>query len=331
LDELTGQIEIKRGVHMFNTIRFCINNVQLDKQHDRERELTNNKNKQREELTHVFGEPKIEYDGKASRLYVEVSLPGFMYGHDIFMITPSNINGALNKLSSYVAERMLMSSDELPSVEEWSIDFLDVCSNFHTGESFLENLRYLHQKKIPHYKRVKQGPPWFMVWERTSDRISVVDKGIEVISKQYVADINELSKRAEGIIRIEGRFSGKEIMKRFGTQRVVDILRPPVAYQLMMEILDKLSVNKYRVNMEEAYDILMEKGFSEKTAERIAYFLQVVEDEGLQNAHQSINRSTYHRYLQILSRQDIYPSFSPFPLKAFVLPESWTVDVEQSS
>lgn len=271
------------------------------------------------------GAPRIRFSPRTQYLSVEVSLPVFMFGHNVKMISKADIPIALAKLHIYVAKVLNHSLDELPLIDKWHVCRLDVCCNFQVGEIVKDYIRHASKISIPHYDKRIYNDYETVEWKSKSKVLILYFKEGEVIVKYKGQDkLTELIELSKGILRVEVRLSSRDIYLISSSRKVGDILLAESAFEHIQKALFKLGLDKFKESVESIFGLLQAKGVSVSKAERLTKFLERIQQNGEEDTRQLYGVRNYRRYQQTLRELGVSTSYITISLNSLEAPEAWS-------
>lgn len=255
----------------------------------------------------------------SSYLYIEFSVPKFVYGHNLFTITLDNYFCAVYDLYA----DLLRNFGSLPNPESWEIQRLDLCYAWKfdqqaTATSFLKALQAVNYPKLKKYQydtsvmfkgktithKFYLKLPEFFLHDYKRLKLSDLD----------VAD--NLLNYANGILRFEITLRKKALQRLFETTKlrnhdlksdiIIDILN--MYFKDMTKFIDSTNYSFQDVKNK------IEKFHSPKLARSLFLYylaLQHPETQGIDVFKEMTDRSTLYRYDTYLKRLAIPKFRSP--------------------
>jgi hypothetical protein len=178
-------------------------------------------------------------------LTAEVSLPKLLYGNNVEMITPADIPVALENLSNLVTYHTKIYFNAARA----TATRLDVCFNWKTSPSDvcarLESLKTAHVPRKMCRTIESNGISIYFRnhGKKKSEVIVLYSKHAETANlKPKVHD--DVLRSSIGVIRLEHRYVGDMIMRKFGTDRAGELLCAAVAEKVINSDLKTLTLDK---------------------------------------------------------------------------------------
>lgn len=179
----------------------------------------------------------------AREVYVEFSVPKFVFGHNIYLLYPEEVEKALVDFRGDLANRGYV----LPDINQWEVVRLDVCYAWkYLDDSVARTvMRQLQQLEQPRKKRV--------VWQDES----VMFKGTSYSTKFYLKkpeyyfhDFKHLKKvdvdlayrllnNSQGVLRFEVTMRMKALKHYFGHRVHVKHLSHDIIEELLQKFISK--------------------------------------------------------------------------------------------
>ncbi|MDM5279894.1 ANTAR domain-containing protein [Paenibacillus silvae] len=148
--------------------------------------------------------PFVKYNSTTFVLEVELSIPKFLFGENITLLTTKDVDAFFTLLSHQLRNVLRVDIDR----SEWKVKRIDVCWNFNTGKKIRDYLFQLSLMKYPRRDTVTYNQTETVVWQNKSSRVMFYDKEKERRKKDAPSDVIE---RAKGLLRMEISPSDHEI------------------------------------------------------------------------------------------------------------------------
>ncbi|UFJ41244.1 hypothetical protein LOK74_01435 [Brevibacillus humidisoli] len=249
----------------------------------------------------------IKYSVDTRRLVVEVSIPKFLYGNNITMITDGDIPIFFRKLNNYLWDNFYL----LPRHDSayWIVTRMDVCWNFQVGGAVREYIDVFGQIHIPKYTTRVYGDRETVEWMNKSIRMSFYDKERELIARKGSKEIIE---SARGVLRFECNVRNSNQLKKYSMNRWAgELLCGKVAKQILATYLQRIGVDKALPTsntFEQAKQLIDAYGVVK--AEQLMGFLLMNDLYGQEFVRKSYTTSTLTRRMDDLKKAGIAPFFS---------------------
>lgn len=178
---------------------------------------------------------------------LELSLPKFVFGHNVFLLYPTQIEQA----ASMLQERLREFFGGFPSYKEWRVSRLDFCYawRFADQQAALHALRVM---KSFDYPRKRKGIyPTSVHWSGRTYSLKFYLKQDEYLAhgkKEAKDDVvsGEIIKLANGVLRFEVTCRKQQLVELFGRKEI--FIRHITNEELFLTILNRF-LNKLLVNL----------------------------------------------------------------------------------
>ncbi|POZ55054.1 hypothetical protein LYSIN_03351 [Lysinibacillus sphaericus] len=200
--------------------------------------------------TTVSGTPNIflifkEQNPTESWLKVEVSIPKFLYGSNVFEVNENDIGVFYKKLKKHLAEQLKIDVTRIPNIEKCRVDKLHICKNFNVGSLKHEYLKAMckvskSKYSVRIYHAMGSNIIQTVEWKAYSRKIKLYDKEAEVIAKG-LANTPAASK-AKGMLRFEIELSKKELDKISPSRIATSVLKKSVVDVILQNTLDEIGL-----------------------------------------------------------------------------------------
>jgi len=161
--------------------------------------------------------PYVRYTTNTLKLEVELSVPKFLYGENVTLLTMKDIDAFFTLLNRHL--QMVLGVDIDKS--EWKVKRVDVCWNFQTGNKVQDYLFKLSLMKFPRRNTIVYNQTESVIWSNNSSRVTFYDKEKECRDKNCTL---QMIKRAKGILRMEITASEHELKSYNSDKRAVHLL-----------------------------------------------------------------------------------------------------------
>jgi hypothetical protein len=178
--------------------------------------------------------PYIEYQDHTKKLKLQLSIPKFLYGNNVKLLKEGEISIFFNQLQ----QRMKQLFNITVPNKEWIIERIDVCWNFQVGEDVANYLCHFSRLNLPYKDTILYNANQTVSYKNKSSEILIYDKKKQCVEQK---ESNEITKLADGILRLEIRPSYHDIKKFSRQRRAVEILTKSFFDLCMQNVLNKLS------------------------------------------------------------------------------------------
>jgi hypothetical protein len=256
-------------------------------------------------------QPRIIYsfredDVNRAWLKVELSLPRFLYGSNVYELKQVDIKPAMRKLRRYIAETLAVPLSQVPHYDEWEVEKLHICKNFDVGPHLQHYLRLLSTiqkpggyKTIP-YTAADSNNLESVVYQRKSKRNKRVckfyDKQAEVMERETGPNKNKHLQEAEGILRFEIELSSYEMRKQSPGRLAKDLLTPQFAVKTLQDELISLGLSMpiKQSSMKTVIDTINRTSLNVRTKSMLIAFLTELHLNGKEYCKQKYSRTSYY-------------------------------------
>jgi hypothetical protein len=192
-------------------------------------------------------------------LSAEISLPKFLHGNNVEMITQDEVADVLEKLSNLVTYHTGVEFDAGSS----RVARLDVCYNWRTSQADvcarLKSLQTAHVPRMMCRTLESNGATIYFrnCGKKKSEEILLYAKHTETAKlKPKVRD--DVLRASVGVFRLEHRYFRGTIMRNFGTNRADKLLCAALAEKVINSDLKTLTLDKEIQIDDRRFEILYE-------------------------------------------------------------------------
>jgi len=251
------------------------------------------------------------YSPEKNTLSLELSLPKFWQGHNVYMLYPDNINLALQLLHAH----LMRIFPEFPPLSEWQVVRLDICYNFVLSSNQLLHsyLGVLKTIDYPRHKKYLYDTSVMSVG--TSYSCKFYDKGTEFYKHDYSrlvkinSDIAHLMRLlSQNMLRFEVSMRKQYLLKYYPNLTADKLPQLPYIELLSKKLKKYLRYNTtMTTNATDALTTLLNI-YPTSTAIKLYMYWQVKHNDisiNLDKIKIALNRSTIYRYNRALSKANI--------------------------
>lgn len=194
------------------------------------------------------GSPFIRYTYKKDDITqawfkVEVSLPKFLYGSNVFELAKSDMPKFYKELRKYLATALRLPVSKIPIVELWTVQKVHVCKNFNVGNHKQSYLKTTSNCSIEKYNRrlfFAKGESKIetVEWNANGKKIKVYDKEAEIQQQKNCPKKNQHIQAAKGILRFEVELSDSDIRRINEDRLATKILTFENASEMLQKSLE---------------------------------------------------------------------------------------------
>lgn len=200
----------------------------------------------------VSGTPNIqltyrEQTPTVNWLKVEVSIPKFLFGSNVFEVKESDIPLFYSKLKKHISEQLKIDIKSLPKLENCRVDKLHICKNFNVGILLQDYLRAMNNTTMTKYsarvyKEKGSNNIQTVEWKCGSRKIKLYDKEAEVIANG-LSD-TPIASKAKGMLRFEIELSTADL-KKINTSRIAsEVLKESIVTDILQKTLDEIGLGQ---------------------------------------------------------------------------------------
>ncbi|WP_310551792.1 hypothetical protein [Paenibacillus glufosinatiresistens] len=204
-------------------------------------------------------QPRIVYSYKEdnperSWLKLELSLPRYLHGSNVYEVKQREVEPALKKLRRFIAKSFGVTLSQVPCYDKWEIEKLHVCKNFRVGNQLQSYMNFLSRtqkaggyKTVPYYAANGMYLESVVFQRNTKKNRSIhkfYDKRAETRQKSPHPDKLRHLQEAEGILRYEVELSYDEMRKYSKSRNAKELLDPQIAVKVLGEGIDLLGLGK---------------------------------------------------------------------------------------
>ncbi|UHA73757.1 phage/plasmid replication domain-containing protein [Paenibacillus sp. 481] len=174
--------------------------------------------------------PYIKYADMSHTIELQLSIPKFLYGHNIALITETDIQTFFSKLQERLYELFSIKVNHL----DWIVKRIDVCRNFQVDKQVSDYIRMLGKQRFAYKNTNLTNQDETVTFSNKSSSIMFYDKQKEVKDKKGSSDLVKLAK---GILRLEIRPSYNDLKKYSPKRKAVELLCPSFSDEVINKAL----------------------------------------------------------------------------------------------
>lgn len=164
--------------------------------------------------------PFIKYIESSQTLSIQVSIPKFLYGDNVTLLTESDIPRFFEGLQERIND---LFSVQIPHTD-WTISRCDVCWNFQIGVNVSEYVRLLSKQQLAYKNTTVYNQDETVEYRNKSSRFMFYDKHKQTKKTKESGDIIE---RSQGVLRLEVNPSDSDMKKFSPTRKAIELLKQP--------------------------------------------------------------------------------------------------------
>lgn len=204
--------------------------------------------------TDFVGSPYITYtykenDHTQSLLRVEVSLPKFRYGTNLYELDDREVEWTLNFLKLYLAQKLKLHPSKIPHVDKWAIKKLHICKNFNVGQDMQLYMSAASKTVLPQHKThtyAEKGGDRLqsVIWVGKTRKEKFYNKYDEIIENQRQHyEYKIIEPIALGVLRYEVELSYDEIKSLTTGNTTLEVLSSKIIIPKLNRGLKRLNLN----------------------------------------------------------------------------------------
>jgi len=217
--------------------------------------------------------PYIKYVESSKTLTFQVSIPKFLNGENITMVTESDVSRFFDLLQAKLFDLLGV----LVEHQQWITERVDLCYNFHV-DGVSDFIKQIAMLRLPRRDTVTYNHNETVVFKNKSSQVKFYDK-----EKQC------RDSHASGIVRMEIEPSYDELRKYSKTRRAVDLLTKRFFLNQMNYFLPQIDEKLESLNLE---------GFSDEW----------LRSDTIQNIERAIGFQTLQQHVEESTLIDLYKS-----------------------
>lgn len=305
---LTGQEDVKT---LIDTVKFDIR-VNFKKFKINRIAWTNIVHRPKSEMTYyrLFDQndasvPRIVYATKNGTdriwLKVEVSVPRFLYGSNVYEVAPADIKLFFKKLRRYLASTLKMPLSEIPNIDQCEMEKLHLCKNFKVDSRLHDYLRVLSGIQLTGYKLLPYHAAGShrsesVVWKRGNSTIKYYDKKAEIKQNKSYRDKAPLIKQAEGVLRFEVELAPHEMRQQSQQRLAGELLSSKFITKVLQQKLSLVGVDKTlkASGFDSMVNHIAEQPIDTRTKNSLIAFLTQIRYQGEGHCKAMYSRSAYN-------------------------------------
>lgn len=164
--------------------------------------------------------PFIKYIESSQTLHVQVSIPKFLYGDNVTMLTEADIPLFFERLQDRIKQLFYI---QIPH-DEWTVSRCDVSWNFQVGKDVGEYVKWFSKQKLAYKDTITYNQDQTVAFKNKSSGIQFYDKHKQITR---VKEASDLIERSKGILRLEVRPSDSDMKKYASARKAVELLTKP--------------------------------------------------------------------------------------------------------
>lgn len=260
--------------------------------------------------TDVPGTPKIfltykEDNPLESWLKVEVSMPKFIYGSNVFEVNEIDVDLFYQSLKKYLAEQLKIKVKQLPPIQNCRVDKLHICKNFKVGkykQEYLKAMSNVSKSKysVSIYQEKGSNTIQTVQWKVNSRKIKLYDKEAEMISTG-LSNTPAVIK-AKGMLRFEIELSRAELNKICPSRIASIVLRKSVVDDILQNTLDELGLSEgiQISSLQQILGVIQQSTLGPRSKSTLKTFATELILSGEKECRKNNSKATFQRNLKRL-------------------------------
>jgi hypothetical protein len=195
-----------------------------------------------------------EDDPKRAWLKLELSVPRFLYGSNVYELKQVDVEPLFRKLRRFVASMLQIPLSQVPHYSEWEVEKLHVCKNFNVSPLIQDYLSLLSgiqkpggYKTVP-FRAADSNKLESVAYQRKSKKNRSIhkfyDKRAEVDQMSTHPNKAQHLRDAQGLLRYEIELTYNEMRKFSPSRRAIELLNPQIAVKVLQDGLNSLGLTK---------------------------------------------------------------------------------------
>ncbi|MFB6466468.1 phage/plasmid replication protein [Cytobacillus sp. Hz8] len=221
-----------------------------------------------------------EDDPSSGWLKVEVSIPKFICGSNVYELEDGDIETFYKVLRKYISARLRIPLKRVPSISQCTVEKLHICKNFRVGKLKKFYLKALssHTKakyQLRQYHSLGSNNIESIEWKAKKRKIKMYDKEAEIAQQRSYPGKSRHQQKAIGLLRYEIELSDNEIRKISPTRRAADVLRMDIAAKILQKGLEDSGFNKgiKYTSLQQIIDKINQANLSSRTKNSLITFV----------------------------------------------------------
>jgi hypothetical protein len=112
---------------------------------------------------------RLKYNQNTEKMTVEVSIPKFLFGHNVQMVSNGDISRFFQRLNDYLRNKFYAYPKHEPYY--WKVQRIDVCWNFQVGAAVRDYIQAFSHIHLSRYATCVYGGGETVVWLELSIKV----------------------------------------------------------------------------------------------------------------------------------------------------------------
>lgn len=221
-----------------------------------------------------------EDDPSRCWLKVEMSIPKFIYGSNVYELEDGDLDIFFRLLREYISTHLKIALKRVPPISECIVEKVHICKNFQVGD-----LKQLYLKALSSHTMAKYQLHQYnsfgssmietIEWKAKTKKIKVYDKEAEIEQHRDYPEKSKHQKAAKGLLRYEIELSANDIKKISPKRRVGEVLLMDKAVDILHKSLVDSGLErgvKYR-SLQQVIDKINNEDLSSRTKNSLIAFV----------------------------------------------------------
>ncbi|GGM28273.1 hypothetical protein GCM10011351_12740 [Paraliobacillus quinghaiensis] len=243
-----------------------------------------------------------EDDPSRCWLKVEVSIPTFLNGTNVYELQDGDIEIFFKVIRKYLSVKLKINLTRVPPIEQCTVEKVHVCKNFDVGDKKPHYLRAMASCIIPKYQKryycsVGSDKVESVEWKASKRKEKIYDKEGEIQQqKQYCNKARHL-KKSKGLLRYEIELSDNEIRQISTNRRAGVVLDNAIAKRIIQNGLDRngLSSGIKYTSLQQVIDAINKQPLELRTKSSLIAFVTELLFNGENECRNKYASSTYRK------------------------------------
>lgn len=253
------------------------------------------------------GCPRIRYtfkedDPSKCWLKVEVSVPTFLNGSNVYELDEGDIDIFFRVLRKYLANKLKISVSRVPPLNQSVVEKVHVCKNFNVGHMKQHYLKALSKCTIPRYQThnyfsVGSDKVESVEWKASKKKEKVYDKEAEIRQQRKYPGKSRHENKAKGLLRYEIELSDFDIRQINHDRKAEDVLDIKVAAQILQRGIERNGLGsgiKYS-SLHQVIDAINNDPLPMRTKSALIAFITELQVNGEEECRKKYAPSTFRK------------------------------------
>ncbi|CAH0121353.1 hypothetical protein PAE9249_03880 [Paenibacillus sp. CECT 9249] len=174
--------------------------------------------------------PRIRYYPERQEVTVEVSIPTFLYGSNIYDYQPSDAKWFITSLTDYLSDAFKIERSRLDLIGQGKVKRLDVYRHFRAADSLMCYIDYFKKQRIPQYTCDEKYDGNAVYWIAQTRKIKIYIKIAHMkylMAKGKMFFTEQEFRLMKDILKLEVTLSSDDLDKLHPNRNLFEILTSP--------------------------------------------------------------------------------------------------------